>query len=237
MANERFANVALSLLAGDNWDSFAGNFEQVELTVRERLDSPGEQSPFVYFPTSAVVSLVMELKSAETIECGLVGVEGYVPFGNTLTSGIAGCQAVVQLPGTALRIQWRALEELSHRYAQLRAYQLRYGEYLIACVAQSVACNAFHPLEPRLARRLLAMTDAVHSDQFQLTHELLGQMLGAHRPTVTAAARSLQEKGGIRYRYGRIGILDREVLAASACECYQANRGRLEALLLPMVTS
>lgn len=125
------------------------------------------------------------------------------------------------MPGTALRVEAGRLDEAKDRSKTLRELIARYADALLAQVLQSVACNALHTIEQRYARWLLMTQDRVGTSELALTQEFLSEMLGVQRTTVTAAARTLQDKGVIQYRRGRIAIIDRPRLERVACECHE----------------
>src|SRR5262249_18461938 len=145
----------------------------------------------------------------------------------------AFARAVVQVPGVALPIPARQFQEAALRSEGIRNSVLRYKETLLAHVSQMVACNALHSAEARLARWLLQATDRTEVPPVTLTHDLISQMLGARRTTITLLAGKLKENGLIQYRRGRITILDRPGLEAIACECYGLIRQHPDATFNP----
>ncbi|MEO4046043.1 Crp/Fnr family transcriptional regulator [Pseudomonas sp. CAU 1711] len=178
----------------------------------------------LYFPLDGFISLVFSLGRHRPLELGLIGNEGML--GATLALGIATApsRAVVQGSGRALRISARQLRlALRDCPRLLRALQ-RYLYVLLVQLTQNAACGHFHEVEPRLARWLLMTQDCARTDQLQLTHAYLADMLGVRRSGVTIAAGALQARGLIHYQRGQITILDRAGLELRACECYAALR-------------
>jgi CRP-like cAMP-binding protein len=186
---------------------------------------------YIYFPTSAVVSLIYAMENGDTAEVGLVGNEGVVGIalfmGGTTTTNLA----VVQVAGGALRMEAQALLEEFQRGGPFQAALLRYTQALFTQVSQTAVCNRLHPIEQRLCRWLLMTRNRLPSDDILITHESLAHMLGVRREGVTLAASNLQEAGVIRCRRGHLTILDRMRLEAAACECYRVVKYEYDRLL------
>src|SRR3954462_4032445 len=194
----------------------------VDLRRGEILFEAGMDVPATHFPSAGtVVAIVVGIADGRTVEVATIGKEGAV--GGIVSGGKAPAfgRAVVQVPGFALRVDLKALEAAKARSPHVRDLFARYADALLAQVMQSVACNAFHPLEARCCRWLLTAQDRSGGNEIPLTQEYLAEMLGVQRTTVSAVARMLQEKGLIRYRRGSIHILDREATERKSCECYQ----------------
>lgn len=196
------------------------------------LFDSGQDVTHSYFPGPGVVaSLVIDMADGRAVEAATIGREGAV--GGIVSAGSkpAFARAVVQIGGTALRMETTALETAKERSSAIRDLFSRYADTLLAQTMQSVACNALHALDARLCRWLLTTHDRVDSDEIALTQEYLAEMLGVQRTTVSGVARQLQERGLISYSRGRVVILDRHGLEASACDCYAAVRRHLRAVL------
>ncbi|HEY0312921.1 MAG TPA: Crp/Fnr family transcriptional regulator [Allosphingosinicella sp.] len=195
----------------------------VELRRGEVLFEPGSDVPATHFPSEGtVVALVVGISDGRTVEVATIGKEGAV--GGIVSGGHAPAyaRAVVQIPGAALKVELRALEQAKLRSPHIRELFARYSDALLAQVMQSVACNAFHPLEARCCRWLLTAQDRAGGETIPLTQEYLAEMLGVQRTTVSAVASALQEQGLIAYRRGAITVLDRVGVEGRACECYSA---------------
>lgn len=206
--------------------------ERVELVLRTRLCVPDETPPYAYFPLSGVCSSLVHAQSGEAVEVGLIGREGMVGISLVLGEATNPFEILVQAPGEALRIE-RAVFisrvlETGHTFCDAL---LKYTNLYLATVAQTAVCNRVHRIEQRLARWLLEMHDRAERDELPMTHELLGLMLGAYRPSITNALKALQDRGVVRIGRGRLTILSREGLEADACECHQAIRRRTAATL------
>lgn len=194
----------------------------VSLRRGDVLFEPGSQVPATHFPSAGtVVAIVIGIVDGRTVEVATIGREGAV--GGIVSAGKAPAyaRAVVQIAGSALRVDLKALETVKTRSPQVRELFSRYADALLAQVMQSVACNAFHPLDARCCRWLLTAQDRACCDDIPLTQEYLAEMLGVQRTTVSAVARALQAQGLIRYRRGTIRILDRAAIETKACECYE----------------
>jgi CRP-like cAMP-binding protein len=196
---------------------------------------PGERMEHVYFPTSAVVSLIYTMGDGDTAEMGLVGNEGVVGVALFLGGHTTPNLAIVQVAGGALRMKAQAFLEEFRRGGAFQLALLRYTRALLTQVSQTAVCNRLHPIEQRLCRWLLMTRNRVPSDEILMTHEFIAHMLGVRREGVSAAAHHLQEAGLIRYRHGHIAILDRNGLEAAACECYRVVRSEFDRLLGPRV--
>jgi len=203
--------------------------EAVPLERGEILHEQGDELGAAYFPFDGMISLVTVLnKSGKVVETAIIGREGALGATACFGPQQAFRRAMVQVAGSAARIPAARLREATERSAALRTVLGRYNEVLLAQAQQIAACNAFHEAEERLARWLLQTHDRVDSDTVPLTQELLAQMLGVRRTTVTLIALTLQERGLLRYRRGRIEIVNRAGLEGLACECYSAMRHQLD---------
>ncbi|CAA9513856.1 MAG: cAMP-binding proteins - catabolite gene activator and regulatory subunit of cAMP-dependent protein kinases [uncultured Sphingomonas sp.] len=186
------------------------------------------------FPYSGlVVSLIVELSGGRSVEVASIGKEGAV--GGIVSAGTAPAftHGVVQMSGKAATVPMHVLEVAKQASPHLHNLFGRYADFLLAQVMQSVACNAFHPIEARAARWMLHAQDRVGGDRLELTQEGLAGLLGVQRTTVNAVARELQESGLIAYRRGAIQVCDRPALMRAACECYAAVEDHFAAVLGP----
>jgi CRP-like cAMP-binding protein len=188
----------------------------------------------VYFPMNGMVSLVSVMEDGQVVESAVVGREGAVGAFAGLGPWNAFTRATVQIPAAVAVIPASHFQAAVNRSERIRDLILRYKEALLGQVQQTAACNALHPLEARLARWLVQAFDRTgDARDLPLTQESIAQMLGARRTTVTLIAGKLQEAGLIRYRRGRIIILDKAGLEHLACECYRAIRRRTEGVVPP----
>ncbi|WP_376089100.1 Crp/Fnr family transcriptional regulator [Roseomonas sp. CCTCC AB2023176] len=206
--------------------------EPVLLTKGQVLFAPGDDVRTTHFPSiTTMASLVIGTNDGRAAEAATIGREGAI--GGIISSGHkpAFAQAEVVLPGPALAIDIGRLEEAKERSPSIRDLFARYADALLAQVMQSVACNALHPLHARCCRWLLTTQDRSDSPDIALTQEVLAEMLGVQRTTVSTVVGALRDRGLIRYARGQVTILDRPRLEAAACECYGAVRSHFERVL------
>ncbi|WP_296597133.1 Crp/Fnr family transcriptional regulator [Phenylobacterium sp.] len=204
---------------------------QVELERGRLLYDPGDPIDYVYFPHDGVISLMTLMENGAAIESSMIGPEGALGLMAAVSPRQSLSRAIVQTPLRAARIAVERLHEAWEKSAALRDLIDRHTEALYGHSVQSVACNALHSVEARFCRWLLTCHDRISTDTLALTQEFLADMLGVQRTTVTAVARSLQEKGLIRYRRGVVDIVDRAGLQAMTCECYSVTRNHYRRLL------
>jgi CRP-like cAMP-binding protein len=204
----------------------------VLLNRGEVLFVPGQDVTHTYFPGPGVVaSLVVTMADGRAVEAVTIGREGAI--GGIVSAGNkpAFARAVVQIGGTALKMETAALDSAKERSSTIRDLFSRYADTLLAQTMQSVACNALHAIDARLCRWLLTTHDRVDSDEIPLTQEYLAEMLGVQRTTVSGVARALQERGLISHSRGRMIILDRAAIEQCACECYSDVQNHFRAVL------
>jgi CRP-like cAMP-binding protein len=224
------ANRLLAELDHQDFELFAPQLRPVALKQGATLQEQDVPVDTVYFPVSGTISLVAVMNSGDTVETAMIGREGAVGVFAGLGRWSAFARAIVQVPGIALCMPAAQFHDAVLRSEPLRNLLIQYKESLLSQVSQTAACNALHSLEARLARWLLQATDRADSAPTILTHDVISQLLGARRTTVTLLAGKLQDSGIIQYRRGHITILDRPRLEATACECYHVIRKRSEAV-------
>jgi CRP-like cAMP-binding protein len=222
------ANRMLLALPGENLERLRSGLRLVELRRRQVIYAAGAPAKNVYFVNRGLVSLVKSMADGRSVEVGTIGVEGAVCLGILQGLRKAILESVVQIPGSALVI---GADELCDAMADddtLRRLLLDYTNVAINQIAQTAACNRLHTLEERCCRWLLTAHDSAQSDEFPLTHEFLAMMLGVRRSGLSIAVSTLQKAGFIRYRRGRVRIMDRAGLEGTTCECYMAIRIQLD---------
>ncbi len=196
------------------------------------LVEAGEDVTRCYFPCDGTIaSLVVALPDGSMTETATVGREGAIGGIVSLGQKPAFARAVVQVGGRAFWIDSERLEACKEASASFRDLISRYADCLLAQVLQSVACNALHSLEPRFCRWLLHVHDRTGGSDVALTQEMLAEMLGVQRTTVTAVAAALHAKGLIQTGRGRIAVLDRAGIESIACACHGAVVEHFERLL------
>lgn len=196
------------------------------------LFEPTQNVDYVHFPLEGMISsLVLNLRDGSSAEAAMIGLEGAV--GGIVSAGgkPAFTRGVVQIGGEALRLHTDMLDSAKQRSVTLRDHFARYADCLLAQTLQSVACNALHDFDARLARWLLTIHDRVGKDELHVTQEFIGQMLGVHRSYTTRILGNLESDGVIGRSRARITILDRPKLERQACECYAYVRRHFDRLL------
>jgi CRP-like cAMP-binding protein len=198
------------------------DLEPIALPREYILHEAGEKIEFTHFLTEGLVSLVVQTSDGRSVEVAVIGREGAI--GAPLAFGLhrRPYRAIMQIPGSAMRIPSDLLEEKLRKLPVLRRALNRYVLVRGLQIAQIAACNRLHEIDQRLARWLLMCHDRVNSEVLPVTHELLAQMLGTGRPSVSLAAGVLQRTGLIETSRGAVRILDRRGLESAACECYHA---------------
>lgn len=235
IAAEKAQNPALNYLLGalpaPSIAPLLAHLELVPLRLGDMLYEPNTQLQHAYFPTSAIVSLHYVTTSGASVEISGVGNEGMVGISLFMGGNTTPSSAMVHTSGYAYRLERTLLNIEFARNIALQKMLLRYTQALITQVSQTAACNRHHSVEQQLSRWLLLTLDRISSGEFVLTQELVANMLGVRRESVTAAAASLQESGCISYRRGHISVLNRKSLEGYACECYAVVRKEMQRLL------
>ena len=213
-------NQLLASLPPEWTDHLHPRIDSVDLAAGTTLHEAGSVLRHVYFPVSAVVSLVSPLQDGACAEVAVVGCEGVVGVGAFMGGGVAHSSAVVQRAGGAWRLSARDLADLARQAEPVMQQLLRYTHALFTHMAQTSACHRHHALAPQLCRWLLQHLDRQKGDDLRVTQERIAAMLGVRREGVTGAALQLQREGLISYSRGHIQVLDRLGLQQRCCECY-----------------
>ena len=195
------------------------------------LHDTDDEIEHVFFPLSGMVSLVAIMRNGATVETASAGRQDILGATAAFGSRRAVGKAIVQIGGDATRIPCAQFEWAAQESDAVRHLLVGYNELMLTRIKQHVACNALHGLQARLCRWLLQTQDCIASDRIPLTQELISQMLGVRRTTLTVVARLLQKMGCIRYRRGVIHIVNRAKLEENACECYVVVKRRTDELL------
>ena len=225
-------NLLLRSLPFDQYAELLPFLEPVDFAARHVLWQPNATIHSLYFPRTCVVSLLTPLSDEPPVEAATVGREGFAGTSVVLGVRATNTQGIVQVPGSAARMDAERFMTQSRRGdGALLPLLLRYAQALQEQTAQSVACNRRHAVEERCARWLLMTQDRVGVSEFSLTQDFLAFMLGVRRASVTVAAGMLQQAGFIRYQRGRITVLDRAGLEAASCECYGVVTRKYDQLL------
>jgi CRP-like cAMP-binding protein len=216
-------NRLLAALPPAELERYFSELRPVSLAQRQVLYEPGTPLTHVYFIKEGIVSILTKMADATTIEVGMIGIEGAVGTAALLGGEASSQQALVQVSGSALRMNAAECKAAFDQSPAVRAVMMRFVEALFDLSAQTAACNRLHTIEQRCARWLLMAHDRLQDDIMPMTHEFLASMLGVRRAGVTETAGELQRSGLIHYHHGRLTIVDREGLEATACECYRID--------------
>jgi CRP-like cAMP-binding protein len=224
-------NDLLAALPPDYRARWASQLETVELPLGKVLYEAGWRMNHVYFPTTAIVSLLCVMRDGDSAEIAVVGRDGLVGISLFMGGESTTSRAVVQSAGAGFRLASGFLIREFNEGGPVPHLLLRYTQALITQMAQTAVCNRHHSLDQQLCRWLLLSLDRLHSNELVMTQELIANMLGVRREGVTEAAGKLQEAGLVRYRRGRITVLDRGGLEQRSCECYRVVKTEYERLL------
>ncbi|MBT9463663.1 Crp/Fnr family transcriptional regulator [Hydrogenophaga sp.] len=236
--HERFAsgtptNHLLAALPASDWERWSHQMELVDMPLGQVLYESGSDLNHVYFPTSAIVSLLNLTASGACAEFATVGNDGVVGvpllMGGISTNG----RAVVQSAGQGYRMNRQVVIDELNAGGAVMQLLLRYTQALLTQVAQTALCNRHHSVDQQVCRLILLNLDRVKGNCLQMTQELLASKLGVRRESVTLVALALQRDGLIRYARGRIEVLDRQGLEDRACECYAVVKLECDRLLPP----
>lgn len=225
-------NGLLATLPPADRDRLARHSNEVTLArgdVVYRANGPIEH---VYFPRAGILSMVIDMEDGGTVEVGTIGREGMAGLPAFHGAGSSPARIYCQVPPCVCRrVPVDVFRVEAIRPGPLQAAINRFAEITFTLSAQSVACNRLHPVEERLARWLLITHDRVGGPELNLTQQILSEMLGVRRASVTTAAGTLQRAGLIAYRRGKVTVLDRAGLEAAACECYRVVQSEFARLL------
>jgi CRP-like cAMP-binding protein len=226
-------NHLLAALPEDDLQRWLPDLQPVDMALGEVLYEAGGTLSHVYFPTTAIVSLLYVMENGASAEIAVAGNEGIVGISLFMGGESTSSRAVVQSAGAAFRMKAQTLKSEFNRHSPVLRLLLRYTQALITQMAQTAVCNRHHSLDQQLCRWLLLSLDRLAGDQLVMTQELIANMLGVRREGVTEAALKLQKSGVITYSRGRITVLDRAGLEKNTCECYAVVKREYDRLLPP----
>ena len=229
-------NQLLAALPADEWERWQPELEPVDMKLGDVLYESGSTMTHVYFPTTAIVSLLYVMENGASAEIAVVGHEGIVGVSLFMGGESTPSRAVVQSAGKGFRLSAQHIQEHFKRAPVLHLL-LRYTQALITQMAQTAVCNRHHSLDQQLCRWLLLSLDRLSGSELVMTQELIANMLGVRREGVTESATKLQKAGLIQYSRGRITVLDRAGLEARSCECYGVVKREYDRLLPPRVAT
>src|ERR1700721_1265940 len=213
-------NQMLLRLPSQERDLLFPKLELVRLKTHQVLHEPGDTIKSAYFVNSGLVSILSIFPDGKGVEVGLVGKEGFIGLPLVVGFRTAPTRAITQIEGSAFRVDGETLVGILRQCPRLEAQLQQFSQIMTMQVTQIAACNRLHEVNERLARWLLMSADRLGTNSLALTHELLSQMLGTRRSSVTVAAGMFQKAGIITHTRGDVKIIDRQKLEEAACECY-----------------
>ncbi len=224
-------NRLLMVLPADVYERLEPDLELVPLSLGKVIYEANETLSHVYFPTTAIVSLLYTMENGTSAEIGVVGCDGVVGIAVFMGGDTTPNRAVVQSAGDAFRLTLKVFREEFRRVGELHRLLLLYTQALLTQMSQTAVCNRLHSVEQQLCRWLLLSHDRLESDELVMTQELIADMLGVRRAGVSVAAHRLQDAGLIRYKRGHLTIVNRPGLESEVCECYQVVKTECDRLL------
>jgi CRP-like cAMP-binding protein len=230
-------NQLLARLPDEELVRWLPHLEPVDMPLGKVLYESGAILLYVYFPTSAIVSLLYVMEDGASAEIAVVGYEGIVGISRFMGGESTPSRAVVQSGGNGYRLKASLMLEEFNRAGNVMHLLLRYTQALITQMAQTAVCNRHHTLDQQLCRWLLLSLDRLRSNELVMTQELIANMLGVRREGVTAAAGRLHRAGLINYQRGHISVLDRWQLERRTCECYAVVKREYDRLLPAMLAN
>jgi CRP-like cAMP-binding protein len=225
------ANQLLAAMPEAEWLRWQPLLEPVELKLGQVLYESGTPQSHVYFPTTAIISLLYVMENGASAEIAVVGHEGLVGVSLFMGGNTTPSRAVVQSAGQGFKLAARHMKLEFDRAGPVMHLLLRYTQALITQMSQTAVCNRHHSLDQQLCRWLLLSLDRLQGSELVMTQELIANMLGVRREGVTAGALKLQEAGLIRYARGHITVMNRAGLEKRTCECYEVVKKEYDRLL------
>jgi CRP-like cAMP-binding protein len=224
-------NHLLAALPAPEWLRWLPQLEHIDMPLGQVLYESGATQNHVYFPTTAIVSLLYSMEDGASAEIAVVGNEGIVGISLFMGGDSTPSRAVVQSAGQGFRLKARLIKDEFNRAGPVLRLLLRYTQALITQMAQTAVCNRHHSLDQQLCRWLLLSLDRLQGNDLVMTHELIANMLGVRREGVTEIAYKLQAAGLIQYSRGHISVINRAGLEKRTCECYAVVRKEYDRLL------
>ncbi|MFM9904620.1 MAG: Crp/Fnr family transcriptional regulator [Pyrinomonadaceae bacterium] len=229
--HEALKNYILAGLTDHDFDRIAGKLDRVSLKLGQVLHESGDSMDYVYFPTTAIVSLLYIMENGATAEIGVVGNDGILGVELFMGGETTTNRAIIQSAGFGFRMKAKDMKDEFTLGGPFQKILLRYTQALIAQISQTAVCNRLHTVEEQLSRWLLLSHDRLDSDKLVMTHDLISNMLGVRREGVTLAAQKLSAKNLIKNVRGTITVLDRIGLEKAVCECYAVVNDEYNRLL------
>jgi len=224
-------NYLLASLEGEEFERILTIIEPIDFKLGEVIYESGDKMEYVYFPTTAIVSLLYIMEDGATAEIGIVGNDGVLGVTLFLGGDSTSSRAIIQSAGKMCRMKAADLMKEFKLGGRFQELLLRYTQALMTQISQTAVCNRLHAVEEQLCRWLLLSHDRLDSDKLVMTHDLISNMLGVRREGITLAAKKLAKKNLIKNTRGTIEVLDRRGLEETACECYQIVNAEYNRLL------
>ncbi|MHB1730662.1 MAG: Crp/Fnr family transcriptional regulator [Leptospirillum sp.] len=224
-------NHLLSMLTDSESSRLIPSLDFIQMKLGDVLYEPNLPMKYVYFPSNGIVSLLYVMEDGDSAEIALVGNEGFIGVSLIMGGETTSSRAVVQSGGGSYRIKSALLVEEFTRGGPIQKQLLRYTQSLLTQMAQTAVCNRHHSLDQQFCRWLLLSLDRLPSNELTMTQELIANMLGVRRESVTEAAGKIQKAGLISYHRGRITVIDRVGLEKRVCECYAVVKTECDRLL------
>jgi CRP-like cAMP-binding protein len=231
MSDPALQNHLLAALPPGEYSELRDEFEPVQLELGQVIYESGDRLSHLYFPTTAIISMLYIMENGGTAEIGIAGNNGLIGYALFMGGETTSSRAIVQIAGEAVRLNKVVAKKAFAAGGRFQDLLLRYTQSLITQISQTAVCNRLHTVEQQLCRWLLINHDQLVSNKLVMTQELIANMLGVRREGVSVAATRLQKRGVIKYSRGTISILDRTKLEAEACECYQVVMDEYDRLL------
>jgi CRP-like cAMP-binding protein len=224
-------NFLLGSLHHDELRRIAAKLEKVDLELGEVLYESGEKLDHIYFPTTAIISMLYIMENGGTAEIGVVGNDGVVGISLFLGGETTTSRAIVQSAGELLRMKEADLKTEFKKSGRFQELLLRYTQAILTQISQTAVCNRLHSIDQQLCRWLLLSHDRLRSDKLVMTHDLISNMLGVRREGITLAAKKLAARKLIANKRGTVTVIDRLGLEAASCECYAIVNAEYNRLL------
>jgi CRP-like cAMP-binding protein len=218
--NDALKNYLLAALPVDDFKRIQSKLEPAFYKLGEVLYESGDKMDYVYFPTTAIISMLFIMENGATAEIGIVGNDGVLGMALFLGGDTTTSRAIIQSAGKAFIMNANDLRAEFVRGGKFQELLLRYTQALMTQISQTAVCNRLHSIEQQLCRWLLLSHDRLDSDELVMTHDLISNMLGVRREGVTLAAKKLAVKKLITNNRGTITVIDRQGLEEAVCECY-----------------
>ena len=224
-------NFLLGSLNDDELERIAAKLEKVSLKLGEVLYESGEKMTYIYFPTTAIISMLYIMENGGTAEIGVVGNDGAVGISLFLGGETTTSRAIVQSAGDLLRMKEVDLRAEFKKAGRFHELLLRFTQAILTQISQTAVCNRLHSIDQQLCRWLLLSHDRLQSDKLEMTHDLISNMLGVRREGITLAAKKLAARKLIVNKRGTVTVIDRQGLEAASCECYAIVNSEYNRLL------